>query len=45
MITKDKKAIFPDSNGVMHRQPIDPETDKEMKGYLQNHPAAKKKRK
>lgn len=44
MLKKDPKAIFPDSKGVMHRQPIDPETDKEMPGYLANHPAKKKRK-
>jgi hypothetical protein len=33
---KDKKAIYPDSKGRLHVQPIDPETDKEMPGFVQS---------
>jgi len=43
MITKDRRAIFPDSKGILHRQPIDPETDKEMPGYLASHQKSKKR--
>jgi hypothetical protein len=42
---KDKKAIFPDKNGVLQDRPTDPETGKVMKGYLENHPVRKRGKK
>lgn len=41
---KDKKAIYPDSKGVLHRQPIDPATDREMPGFVQSQKQKGKKR-
>ncbi|MGD0950904.1 MAG: hypothetical protein ABR985_00640 [Methanotrichaceae archaeon] len=36
-----KQAIYPDSKGVLHTQPIDPETDKEMVGFVENQRRSK----
>jgi len=31
-----QRPMFPDSKGVLHVQPIDPATDKEMVGFVES---------
>jgi hypothetical protein len=41
---KDNKSIYPDSKGVLHQQPIDPDTDREMVDFVQSQKQKGKKR-
>ena len=39
-----KQLVYPDSKGVLHEKPIDPATDKEMVGFIENQRSSGKRK-